>query len=83
MVKNQYQEFTIAKKSGGTRTIYAPKKGLKAVQRSIAFVFQCIFEPHKSTMGFTKERSIVDNARLHINSHYVLNIDLKDFFPSV
>ncbi len=80
---HQYQEFTIAKKSGGTRTIYAPKKGLKAVQRSIAFVFQCIFEPHKSTMGFTKERSIVDNARLHINSHYVLNIDLKDFFPSV
>lgn len=80
---HQYQEFTIAKKSGGTRTIYAPKKGLKAVQRSIAFVFQSIFEPHKSTMGFTKERSIVDNARLHINSHYVLNIDLKDFFPSV
>lgn len=80
---HQYQEFTIAKKSGGSRTIYAPKKGLKAVQRSIAFVFQCIFEPHKSTMGFTKERSIVHNAQLHINSHYVLNIDLKDFFPSV
>jgi RNA-directed DNA polymerase len=80
---HQYQEFTIAKKSGGTRTIYAPKKGLKAVQRSIAFAFQCIFEPHKSTMGFTKERSIVHNAQLHINSHYVLNIDLKDFFPSV
>lgn len=80
---HQYQEFTIAKKSGGTRTIYAPKKGLKAVQRSIAFVFQCIFEPHKSTMGFTKDRSIVHNAQLHINSHYVLNIDLKDFFPSV
>ncbi|MEY2922295.1 MAG: hypothetical protein RL108_917 [Bacteroidota bacterium] len=80
---HQYQEFTIAKKTGGTRSIYAPKKGLKAVQRSISFIFQCIFEPHKSTMGFTKERSIVDNARLHINSHYVLNIDLKDFFPSV
>lgn len=80
---HQYQEFTIAKKSGGTRTIYAPKKGLKAVQRSIAFVFQCIFEPHKSTMGFTKERSIVHNAQLHINSYYVLNIDLKEFFPSV
>ncbi len=80
---HQYQEFTIAKKSGGSRTIYAPKKGLKAVQRSIAFVFQSIFEPHKSTMGFTKERSIVNNAQLHINSHYVLNIDLKDFFPSV
>ncbi len=80
---HQYQGFTIAKKSGGTRTIYAPKKGLKAVQRSIAFVFQCIFEPHKSAMGFTKERSIVDNAQMHINSHYVLNIDLKDFFPSI
>ena len=34
-------------------------------------------------MGFVRDRSIVDNAKLHVGSKYVYNIDLKDFFPSV
>lgn len=34
-------------------------------------------------MGFREGRSVVDNARAHINQNYVFNIDLKDFFPSV
>lgn len=80
---NQYQDFEIPKKSGGVRRIHAPKKGLKAVQRTLAFIFQCVFEPHKAAMGFTKNKSIVDNARLHVNSRYVYNIDLIDFFPSI
>lgn len=80
---NQYTEFKIKKKSGGHRAIHAPKKGLKAIQRTFTFVLQCIFEPHKAAMGFVKKRSIVDNAKLHINSRYVYNIDLKDFFPSI
>lgn len=31
----------------------------------------------------TRWKSIVDNAKLHTNKHYVYNIDLKDFFPSI
>ena len=34
-------------------------------------------------MGFVKNRSIVDNAKLHVGNRYVYNIDIKDFFPSV
>lgn len=33
--------------------------------------------------GFIKGKSIVSNARKHLNKEYVLNIDIKDFFPSV
>jgi len=34
-------------------------------------------------MGFTEGRSVVDNAQKHLGMNYVLNLDLKDFFPSI
>lgn len=80
---HRYRSFAIKKKSGSPRIIHAPVKGLKALQRTLAFTLQCVFEPHKAAMGFAKGKSIVDNARLHEGSKYVYNIDLKDFFPSV
>ena len=80
---NRYTEFKIKKKSGDDRIINAPVEGLKAIQKTLSFVLQCVFEPHKAAMGFVRDKSIVDNARLHAGSRYVYNIDLKDFFPSI
>jgi hypothetical protein len=34
-------------------------------------------------MGFTPKKSITDNAKIHAGKHYVFNIDMKDFFPSI
>lgn len=79
----RYAEFKIKKKSGSQRSIHAPVKGLKALQKTLAFILQCVYEPHKAAMGFVRERSIVDNAKIHVGSNYVYNIDLKDFFPSI
>ena len=79
----RYTDFTIKKKSGADRSIHAPVAGLKSLQKTLSFVLQCVFEPHKAAMGFVRERSIVDNARLHQGARYVYNIDLKDFFPSI
>lgn len=81
--KKRYKQFKIAKKTGGERIINAPVSGLKAIQKCLAIILQCIFEPHKAAMGFVPGKSIVDNARIHQGSIYVYNIDLKDFFPSV
>jgi hypothetical protein len=78
-----YTEFKIKKKSGANRLIHAPVKGLKSIQKTLSFVLQCVYEPHKAAMGFVRNKSIVDNAKLHVGSKYVYNIDLKDFFPSV
>lgn len=78
--KKRYQTFTIKKKSGVNRTIHAPVKGLKSILRSLNFVLQCVYEPHEAAMGFVLEKSIVDNAKKHMRHHYVLNMDLKDFF---
>ena len=80
--KKRYQTFTIKKKSGADRTINAPVKGLKSILRPLNFVLQCIYEPHETATGFVRDKSIVDNAKKHIGHHYVLNLDLKDFFHS-
>ena len=79
----RYTSFSIKKKSGKERQIHAPVKGLKAIQRSLNLILQVVFMPHPSATGFIPEKSIVDNASLHVGKHYVYNIDLKDFFPSI
>lgn len=80
--KKRYKTFTIKKKSGADRTINAPVKGLKSILRLLNFVLQCIYEPHEAATGFVRDKSIVDNAKKHVGHHYVLNLDLKDFFHS-
>ncbi|HRO09002.1 MAG TPA: reverse transcriptase family protein [Saprospiraceae bacterium] len=82
LCKKRYQTFTIKKKSGADRTIHAPVKGLKSILRSLNYVLQCVNEPHEAATGFVLEKSIVDNAKKHVGHHYVLNMDLKDFFHS-
>jgi hypothetical protein len=79
----RYTKFNIKKKSGKERCIHAPVRGLKSLQKTLNFLLQCIYDPHTAAMGFVRDRSIVDNAKLHVGSRYVYNIDIKDFFPSV
>jgi hypothetical protein len=83
LAKKRYTEFKVKKKSGADRTIHAPVKGLKAIQKTLSFILQCVYEPHKAATGFVRGKSIVDNAKEHVGSKYVYNIDLKDFFPSI
>lgn len=80
--KNRYTIFTVKKKSGGDRTINAPIKGLKSILRVLNFVLQCVQEPHEAAMGFVPEKSVIDNAKVHVGNHYVFNLDLKDYFHS-
>lgn len=80
LCKERYWTFTIKKKSGGERTINAPVKGLKSILRALNLVLQCMYQPHEAATGFVLEKSIVDNAKKHVGHHYVLNIDLKDFY---
>ena len=78
-----YNPFEVPKKSGGVRVIYAPSHHLKAFQKSLNFVLQCVHSPSKHAFGFVLNKSIVDNAKLHTGKNYVFNLDLKDFFPSI
>jgi len=80
--KSKYKTFRIKKRSGGERVIMAPHKGLKTMQRALALLLTEMFEYSRISYGFIPNRSIVDNAQVHINRNYVFNIDIKDFFPS-
>lgn len=78
-----YRQFYIPKKSGGIRKIEAPDDKLKAIQRWIKNDILDSFSSSEHATGFKKGKSIVDNARQHIGKELIVNIDLKDFFPSI
>ena len=80
----RYIQFQIPKKKKGEfRTITAPNKGLKCIQRCLNAMLLRQFAPHPAANGFVPGKSIVDKARVHVGQKYIYNIDLKDFFPSV
>ena len=78
-----YREFQIPKRSGGLRTITAPYPSLKYVQRWIYDNVLKHIKVHGCAHGFVSGRSILTNANIHVGQHYMLKIDLKDFFPSI
>src|SRR5206468_2547926 len=79
----RYTQFTIAKRRGGTRTILAPRKDLKALQRKLAARLAEAYTVREPVYGFVEGRCIADNAGLHLRRRHVLNADLKDFFPTI
>ena len=83
IVPNRYKTFQIRKKSGGLREINAPCYQLGILLYIINILFKSLYTPKSCVTGFTEGKSVVSNAQLHANHHYVFNIDLKDFFPSI
>lgn len=81
--EQRYVQFKIPKRTEGVRKISAPIAPLKEVQQRLNTVLQAVYEPKASTHGFTLDRSIVTNAKLHAQRQFVFNIDLEDFFPSI
>lgn len=78
-----YRTFTFRKRSGGTRQISAPRTYLKVVQWWINDTILSSAEASPHAFGFVKNRSYVDNAKFHFGAKNILNVDLKDFFPSI
>lgn len=78
-----YKKFKIPKKSGGFREIAAPQKSLLMIQECLNVIFQALYEPSAIATGFLPGKSVVDNAFRHVGMNYVLNTDIKDFFPSI
>ena len=80
---NHYVRFAIAKKTGGERIISAPMPRLKKAQRWL--LDNVLAKPAITDVahGFAPDRSIVTNARPHIARGIVVNLDLKEFFPTL
>lgn len=78
-----YKTYTIPKPTGGKRTIHHPSKELKAVQRwFLEHIVACWpVSPH--AVAYMKGKNIADNATIHVSGHFLLRLDLSNFFPSI
>jgi len=81
--EKHYDEFPLKKKSGKKRWICAPKVWLKSVQWWILENILRAYEPPEYVFGFCQGRGPLDNAQYHSGAKHILNVDIKDFFPSV
>lgn len=78
-----YQHFSIAKGPNRVRMISAPDERLKFLQRKLADKLTELYRPRNPVHGFVAERSVKTNALAHLHRRFVVNIDLKDFFPTI
>ena len=82
-VESNYRVYKIKKKSHGYRTIYAPNKNLKYIQRQILNNILNNKSISKYATAYHKGISLRDNAIPHINKDVVLKLDIKNFFESI
>jgi retron-type reverse transcriptase len=80
---NHYRHFTIPKKSGGERTISAPRVFLKVIQYWTLDYLLFNLRTHSSCHSYQQGRSILSNAIPHIGTRYVANVDIENFFGSI
>lgn len=80
---HRYKEYTIEKRSGGTRAIHHPSAVLKAFQRWIAINVLPVLPVHAAAHAYVRGCDIKRNALVHAASRFLLRLDFKDFFPSL
>jgi hypothetical protein len=78
-----YVRFTIPKRDGTERPIWAPKKRLKAAQRWVLHNIVERLPVHGAAQGFLVGRSTLTNAAVHTDSRTILKMDIQEFFPTV
>jgi len=78
-----YTVSSIPKRYGGTREICAPGGSLRYLQRRI---LDNLLNPRPlsdTCHGFRSKRSTSSNAAPHVGQAMVINLDLRDFFPTI
>lgn len=75
--------YRMRKKHGGTRAIVAPHSNLLFMLQAFNALLQDFYVPTPWCYGFVRDKSVAQNAQQHVGKRYILNIDLKDFFPSI
>ncbi len=78
-----YRYRTLPRRGGVPRMIEIPKLRLKEIQRRLLAEILSAIPAHPAAHGFTRGRSALTHARLHVSREMVLQLDLQDFFASV
>lgn len=75
--------FYVEKRSGGHRKICHPSGPVKVIQY---WLNENIFKSlpvHSASAAYGKGMSIRKNADRHVGKRYFVNVDIKNFFPSI
>lgn len=77
--------YTTRKQRGGYREICQPYDDelLRLQKRLKEFMDRKVLSSHRSVHGFTRGRSTVSNAKVHLGAKAVLTIDISNFFSSI
>lgn len=78
-----YSHFDISKRSGKSRIISAPDNRLKMLQQKVARSLSKLYNPRNPVHGFVPDRSVRTNAESHLRRRFILNVDIKNFFPTI
>lgn len=78
-----YELFDVRRRNGKPRTIAAPHPDLARTQRWILRRLLHRVEPHADSWAYFPERSAVKAAQRHVGAHWLIKVDLKDFFHQV
>lgn len=78
-----YRQREEPKESGGFRTISAPRRSLKNVQRRLHRVFASRLDYGVYSHYGIRRRSNLTNALRHTGKSVLFTCDIKSFFPSV
>lgn len=80
---SHYIRFQVPKKTGGFRTISSPMPKLKNTQYWILDNILKKITINEKAHGFVDKKSIITNATPHLKADILINMDLKDFFPTL
>jgi retron-type reverse transcriptase len=78
-----YIWFEVPKRGGGLRKLSAPHRSLAACQEWVLRQVLDKLPAHPAAQGFIVGRSTLTNAQPHVGRQVVVNVDIKDFFPSI
>ena len=80
---DHYRKIYLKKKDGSIRKIDAPRTYLKVIQWWILDNILNKVSFDRNIFGFVLGRNIVQNAEFHFGAKHILNVDIKNFFPSI
>lgn len=82
-IENNYKVYKIKKRNGKLRTIHAPNKLLKHIQKQILNNILNNKTISKYAKAYHTGISLRENALPHTNKNLILKLDIKDFFENI
>ena len=82
-IERNYKVIEIKKRNGKIRKVYSPSYYLKNIQRQILNEVLYDKTTYDFVTAYCKNKTIVDNAKIHVNKNIILKLDIKNFFDNI